>query len=374
MATVGGESGSPAEVQKEANLAMIELSNMIAVPMSLLAVVRLNVPAAIWQSGANSPLSAAEILPLLRPPSPPSADPAGLQRLLRLLSSHGVFAEHLSPSGVRRFSLTPVGQTLVPAASSDGGGDGDGPSYAAYVLQHHQEALVRAWPLLHEAVLDPAGPEPFARANGGTPAYAYYGGDGEANELMQRAMWGISRPFMDALLDSHAAAFAGVGTLVDVGGSSGDCLRAIMQRVPTIRRGVNFDLPEVVAKALDFPGVTHVGGDMFKSIPAGDAIFMKWILMTWTDEECMLILKNCYNALPESGKVIACEPVLPEETDSSRRTRALLENDIFVMTIYRVQGRGRTEEEFRLIGLSAGFSTFRAIYLDRFYTVLEFQK
>ncbi|XP_010935841.2 nicotinate N-methyltransferase 1 isoform X1 [Elaeis guineensis] len=373
MAAAGGGGEDPVEVQKKANLAMMELSNMIAVPMSLHAVVRLNVPAAIWQSGTNSPLSAAEILPLLRPPPPPSTDPGNLQRLLRLLASHGVFTEHLSPSGVRRFSLTPVGQTLVSAASSNGGGE-DGPSYAAYVLQHHQDALVRAWPRLHEAVLDPAGPEPFARANGGTPAYAYYGGDGEANELMQRAMWGVSKPFMDAFLNGHAAAFAGVRTVVDVGGSSGDCLRAIMQRVPTVQRGVNFDLPEVVAKAPKYPGMTHVGGDMFKAIPAGDAIFMKWVLMTWTDEECMLILKNCYKALPEKGKVIACEPVLPEETDNSQRTRALLENDIFVMTIYRVQGRGRTEEEFRQIGLSVGFSNFKAFYSDHFYTILEFQK
>jgi hypothetical protein len=38
------------------------------------------------------------------------------------------------------------------------------------VLQHHQDALVRAWPLLHEAVLDPAGPEPLARANAGALA------------------------------------------------------------------------------------------------------------------------------------------------------------------------------------------------------------
>ncbi|THU55474.1 hypothetical protein C4D60_Mb11t06960 [Musa balbisiana] len=97
-------------------------------------------------------------------------------------------------------------------------------------------------------------------------------------------------------------------------------------------------------------GVTHVGGNMFESIPTGDAIFMK------------------------GGKVIACEPVLPEETDNSRRTRALLEGDIFVMAIYRTQGRERTEEEFRQLGGVAGFTAFRAIYLDPFYAVVEYQK
>lgn len=100
----------------------------------------------------------------------------------------------------------------------------------------------------------------------------------------------------------------------------------------------------------------------------------QWILTTWTNEECKAILKNCYNALPGGGKLIACEPVVPEETDSSVRTRALLENDIFVMTIYRTQGRDRSEEEFRQLGLAVGFTGFRAIYLDPFYAVLEYNK
>lgn len=260
-----------------------------------------------------------------------------------------------------------MGRTLVPSGPS-------GASYADYVLQHHQDALVAAWPRLHEAVLDPAGPEPFARANDGVPAYAYYGRDREANQVMLRAMTGVSEPFMDALLDGYAAGFDGVATLVDVGGSSGACLEMIMRRVPTITEGVNFDLPDVVAAAPNIHGVRHVGGDMFKSIPSGDAIFMKWVLTTWTNDECTAILRNCHAALPAGGKLIACEPVVPEETDGSTRTRALLENDIFVMTTYRTLGRDRSEDEFRQLGLAAGFAVFRAIYLDPFYAVLEYNK
>lgn len=100
----------------------------------------------------------------------------------------------------------------------------------------------------------------------------------------------------------------------------------------------------------------------------------QWVLTTWTDEECKQIMKNCYNALPVGGKLIACEPVLPKETDDSHRTRALLEGDIFVMTMYRTKGKHRTEEEFKELGLSAGFHTFRPFYIDYFYTILEFQK
>ncbi|KAL5546005.1 hypothetical protein UlMin_005692 [Ulmus minor] len=349
------------ENRNQARLKILELANMISVPMSLNAVVRLNVPDAIWQGGANTPVTTAQILTRVLPSG---GDAENLQRVLRMLTSYGVFAEHIDPDGSdRKYSLTDVGKTLVT--------DPNGLSYASYVLQHHQDALVRAWPLVSEAVVDPTT-EPFVKANG-EPAYDYYGKKPEMNELMQKAMSGVSVPFMKAILDGYDG-FKGVERLVDVGGSAGDCLRMILHKYPNVREGINFDLPEVVARAPHIPGVSHVGGDMFKSIPAADAIFMKWVLTTWTDDECKKIMENCSKALPEGGKLIACEPVLPKESDDSHRTRALLEGDIFVMTVYRAKGKHRTEEEFRKLGLSAGFPHFRAVYIDYFYTVLEFGK
>ncbi|XP_027340579.1 caffeic acid 3-O-methyltransferase 1-like [Abrus precatorius] len=345
--------------RKQARLAILELANMISVPMSLNAVVRLNVADAIWQGGSNTPLSAAQILARVLPAG---GDAENLQRVLRMLSSYGVFEEHVA-GGERKYSLTEVGKTLVT--------DEQGLSYAPYVLQHHQDALVRAWPLVHEAVVDPTK-EPFERANG-EAAYGYYLKQPEMNELMLKAMSGVSVPFMRAMLEGYHG-FNGVHKLVDVGGSGGDCLRMILQKYPSIKEGINFDLPEVVAKAPQIPGVTHVGGDMFNYIPQADAIFMKWVLTTWTDEECKHIMQNCHKALPKGGKLIACEPVLPEHSDESHRTRALLQGDIFVMTIYRAKGKHRTEEQFRQLAISAGFPHFRAFHVDHFYTVLEFQK
>ncbi|GLT58953.1 hypothetical protein SLA2020_318060 [Shorea laevis] len=350
------------ESRNRSRLAILELANMISVPMSLNAIVRLNVPDTIWEGGANTPLSAPQIIAKIFPSG--GGDPENLQRILRMLTSYDVFSEHLDTDITeRKYSLTDIGKTLVT--------DADGLSYASYVLQHHQEALMRAWPLVHEAVVDPKS-EPFVKANG-EPAYSYYGKKPEMNWLMQKAMSGVSVPFMKAILEGYEG-FNGVQRLVDVGGSAGDCLRMILQKNPNIRQGINFDLPEVVAKAPEILGVTHVGGDMFKSIPEGDAVFMKWVLTTWTDDECKLIMKNCWKALPAGGKLIACEPVLPKESDDSHRTRALLEGDIFVMTIYRAKGKHRTEEEFKELGLSAGFPHFRAFHFDHFYTVLEFQK
>ncbi|KAH9614941.1 hypothetical protein KSS87_017591 [Heliosperma pusillum] len=357
------------ESRNKARLAILELANMISVPMALNAVVRLKVPAVIWNSGANIALSAAEIVSRAIPDTL-TADADNLQRLLRLLASYGVFIEH-PPTGDQcflRYSLSEIGMTLV--------GDEDGLSYGEYVLQHHQEALVKAWPLLHKAVEGPTSVTPFEVANG-EPAYSYYGKEEEMNLLMQKAMVGVSVPFMKAIIDGGYDGFKDGGRvtrLVDVGGSAGDCLKMIMNKYDNVKEGINFDLPEVVAQAPPIPGITHVGGDMFKSIPSADAIFMKWVLTTWTDDEVKLIMKNCYDALPVGGKFIACEPVLPGTTDDSHRTRALLSGDIFVMTTYGAKGRHRTDDEYRQLGNLVGFAHFRAVHIDYFFTVLEFQK
>lgn len=120
-----------------------------------------------------------------------------------------------------------------------------------------QDALMRAWPRVHEAAID-STTEPFVRANG-EAAYSYYGKKTEMNELMQRAMAGVSVPFMKAVLDGYDG-FKGVEKLVDVGGSAGDCLRMILQKYPHIKEGINFDLPEVVARAPTIPGELNFFG------------------------------------------------------------------------------------------------------------------
>ncbi|XP_009617330.1 nicotinate N-methyltransferase 1 [Nicotiana tomentosiformis] len=351
-----------------ARLAIMELANMISVPMSLNAIVRLKVADAIWEGGSNAPLSPTEILSKIRASEGGGGggggDAENLQRILRMLTSYDVFAEHIVDDGSqRRYSLTEVGKTLVT--------DENGLSYGSYVLQHHQDALMSAWTMVDEAVND-SSTEPFAKANG-EPAYNYYGKRPEMNNLMLNAMSGVSVPFMKAILESYEG-FQGVKILVDVGGSGGDCLKMILEKHQSIQLGINFDLPEVVGKAPKIPRINHIGGDMFKYVPKGDAIFMKWVLTTWTDDECKQIMKSCYNALPEKGKLIACEPVLPHHTDDSKRTRALLEGDIFVMTIYRAKGKHRTEDEYRQLGRSAGFADCRGFYIDHFFTILEFQK
>ena len=110
---------------------------------------------------------------------------------------------------------------------------------------------MRAWPLVGEAVEDPTS-VPFKKANG-EGAMSYYAKQPDMMNLFGKAMRGMSVPYMREMLECYDG-FLGVETLVDVGGNYGDCLLMIMQKYPTVRKGINFDLPHVVAFAPEIPG------------------------------------------------------------------------------------------------------------------------
>ncbi|GKV16535.1 hypothetical protein SLEP1_g27165 [Rubroshorea leprosula] len=137
----------------------------------------------------------------------------------------------------------------------------------------------------------------------------------------------------------------------------GVTLSFITSKYPSIK-GINFDLPHVVQHAPPYAGVEHVGGDMFHSVPKGDAIFMKWILHDWSDDHCVKLLKNCYDAIPDNGKVIVVDAIAPVLPDKNVASRAIAEMDVVMMT-QNPGGKERTQQEFIKLATRAGFSSIK---------------
>ncbi|KAI3762208.1 hypothetical protein L1987_52633 [Smallanthus sonchifolius] len=104
---------------------------------------------------------------------------------------------------------------------------------------------------------------------------------------------------------------------------------------------------------INLESIQHVGGDMFKEVPQGDAIFMKWILHNWSDDDCVKLLKNCYKALPVYGKVIIVEEILPFVSDTSSSTKLCTQLDVKMMAF--LGGKELTEDEFVALAKGAGF-------------------
>ena len=137
--------------------------------------------------------------------------------------------------------------------------------------------------------------------------------------------------------------------------------------------GILFDAPEVIegAKALVAnSGVGDrcelIGGDFFQSMPTGgDAITLKWIIHDWNDEQSVAILKNCHRALPENGKLILIEAVVPS-TDEPHFSK-FIDLNMLVMT----GGRERTAEEFGKLYEDSGLRLTRIVPTESPFSVIE---
>ncbi len=97
-----------------------------------------------------------------------------------------------------------------------------------------------------------------------------------------------------------------------------------------------------------------MAGDFFKSVPAGgDLYIMKWIIHDWDDERAIRILRNIRTQIPQDGRVIIVDSVVPEgdEPDFSK----FFDLNMLVMT----GGKERTAREFDQLLAAAGFRFLR---------------
>ncbi|GAY52017.1 hypothetical protein CUMW_138730 [Citrus unshiu] len=167
------------------------------------------------------------------------------------------------------------------------------------------------------------------------------------NGVFNEAMSNHSALVMNKILDVYRG-FDGLKVLVDVGGGIG---------------GISFDLPHVLANAPSFPGVEHVGGDMFEN----------WMLHGWTDEHCLKLLKNCWEALPENGKVIIVESILPLVPENQASSHIVFEQDLFMLA-QTTGGRERSKKEYEALAKNSGFSGLEIVCCAYNSWVMEFHK
>ncbi|PHU23578.1 Caffeic acid 3-O-methyltransferase [Capsicum chinense] len=146
----------------------------------------------------------------------------------------------------------------------------DGVSVAPLLLMNQDKVLLERWYHLKDAVLDDG--IPFNKAYGMT-AFEYHGTDPRFNQVFNLGMSDLTTLSMKNILEDYKG-FEGLNSIVDIGSGTRAAMNMIVSKYPSIK-GINFDLPHVIKDAPYYPGVEHVGGDMFASVPKADAIFIK---------------------------------------------------------------------------------------------------
>lgn len=339
----------------------LSIATSSSLSMVLKAIIELDVIGIINQAGPGVHLSPTQIAAQL-PTKDPDATASMLDRMLRVLANNSILScslRALPNDGPieRLYGLAPVSQFFTKSED-----------FGPMVLLSQDKVFTDTWHHLKDAILD--GESAFKKAHGRT-LFEYLGTDMRFSNVFNDAMSNYSTITVKKMLENYNG-FDGLSNLVDVGGGTGQTLNMIIAKYPTIR-GINFDLPHVIKDAPKYDGVEHVIGDMFVSVPDGDAIFMKWICHDWSDEHCLKLLKNCYNALPDHGKVIVCDYILPVAPETSHSARVASNFDI-CMLAYCGGGKERTEQEFDALAKGARFESLRVVCSAYDLKVMEFQK
>ncbi|PUZ44923.1 hypothetical protein GQ55_8G175500 [Panicum hallii var. hallii] len=293
---------------------------------------------------------------------------ASVERILGYLACVNVVrcsAETTGPNGevLRRYMPAPVCRWLT---KNDGKG-----SLGTFAVFLGDPDHILPWHHIADAVVA-GGPSSFERIQG-TPFFDYLGKKNQRlGMLFDDAMADHSVILVTKMLERYRG-FDDVRRLVDVGGGTGNTLRMITSRYKHIT-GVNYDLPQVLSQAPSIPCVEHVAGNMYESVPSGDAVLLQWMLLMQTDEQCITILKNCHKALPDGGKVIIIDGIRPEIPDpSSPAARDAFSLDMCMFVLFK--GKERTEREFTKLARESGFTgAVRTTYIFLNFYAIEFTK
>ncbi len=297
---------------------------------------------------AQGPKTAEEVAKAI------GADASAVYRLMRAVASVGM----LTAEPEHRFTLTPLGAVLrsnVPG------------SMRSFLIAQMAPGHWLSWGNLEDAVRTgrPCAPKAL-----GMDPWEYYKKNPDEGLHFAEAMSGLSHMAMQAVLASYS--FAGARKVVDVGGSHGSFVAAVLQREKTAR-GVLFDRPEVIdgaGAALEQAGVIdrveRVGGSFFESVPAGgDVYLLKHILHDWSDDECVKILRNVREAMVLDGRVVVVEMLITDQGPPSRAP--LLDLNMLVM----LTGKERTTEEFAALFAKAGLKLHAVTPTQSAFVVIE---
>ena len=277
-----------------------------------------------------------------------------LYRLMRTLASLGILIEDES----HRFALTPLGEAMKTGAPG---------AARATILTVASEPWVNGFAKLpYSLETGKSGYEELF----GMPIFDWLAQRPEEASLFSETMVGIhggEPPAVTAAYD-----FSGLGTIIDVGGATGDLLTTILQQYPDAR-GVLYDLPHVVRDAAPLiasRGLTErvriESGSFFDAIPAGgDAYLMSHIIHDWSEEQCLTILGHCRQSMHAESRLLIIEMVLP--AGNTPHPGKMLD----MMMLVGPGGQERTEPEYAELLAKAGLKLIRVVPTTSPVSVVE---
>ncbi|MFJ7277128.1 methyltransferase [Kitasatospora sp. NPDC098663] len=284
-------------------------------------------------------------------------DEGALARLLRTNATLGVVRSVPDGKGGSRYALTEAGRTLDA---------GDERSMRSVVIPQGAPDFMDAMGALADAVR--TGKSPFGAKFGSF--YAYLDSHPEARQHFDAHMVTRSRAIAEAVVARYD--FAGIGSFADIGGGAGTILATVLHANAELH-GVLFELPSVVAGAQAFLAAELVidrcevvAGDFFKAVPTADAYLLSNIVHNWADDTAVTILRNVRSAMPDHGRVLLLDMLLPDDD----RPHLGKELDMRMLALHQ-GGRERTEAEYFGLLREADLTVRRVVELPFALSLIE---
>ncbi|CAI9290796.1 unnamed protein product [Lactuca saligna] len=287
----------------------------------------------------------------------PSINVDGLERLMKFLVHRKVFDEE-DAEGERVYSLNHCSKWLLCNTKM---------SLAPFVMMFTNPIMALPAYAVTRSVKEGGAAFKLAHEE---ELFDFLSHNSDINTIYNEGMESVTNIMIDAIISSYKNGFLELkGSLVDVGGGTGVAISEIVKAYPHLK-GINFDLPHVISTAISYDGVTHVAGDMFEAIPPAETIFMKTILHSYSNDDCVKILKNCRKAVPkETGKVIMVEIVKDQKGDDPFKD-IRVSFDLAMFTLVS-SGRERTEGEWEKLFSDCGFCRYNIIKIPALFSVIE---
>ncbi|XP_052177173.1 trans-resveratrol di-O-methyltransferase-like [Diospyros lotus] len=311
----------------------------------LKAAVELGIPDVIHNHG--QPMKLSDLVASL-PINPAKAH--CIPRLMRGLVHSGFFLEKKASENEQEscFSLTPTCHLLLKDNPFD---------LCPFLLAVPEPCFINSWRSLSTWLQNDDPNTTFNTANG-MPFWDYLGLNPTVNDRFNEAMAADSRLIASVTVRECKGVFEGVNSVVDVGGGTGTMAAAIADAFPHLKCTV-FDQTHVVGDLQESQNLKFVGGNMFEAIPPADAILLKWILHSLSDEDSIKLLKKCKEAIPskdKGGKVIIIDMVLGIENGDHESIETQLFLDMQMMI--NVGGKERNKKDWEELLCKAGFSDY----------------
>lgn len=188
--------------------------------------------------------------------------------------------------------------------------------------------------------------------------------------IFDRAMASFSDNRHAAIAASYD--FSAARLIADIGGGDGASLRHVLARSP-LPRGLLVDRPDVVGAVtpddLMHGRIETRGANFLEGVPAGADIYMLIrVLHNWSDDDCLIILRNCRAAMADSAILLIGEYIL--EPDPMLGSQISYLTDMQMMAMFGPAGE-RTESEFRALLTNAGLMLRRVIPTGSLVSIVE---